>query len=139
SEFQGNVKAISHLLANLPAGSRVTILGITDASLTNPYALLSADVSPDSGYFGSRLRVARQELVTAWNTRAKNLVPTAPHTDLIGVILYASEILSRSHATRKVVVLFSDMRQEANGLDLETPQIIDLKKTLSYVEQRKLF
>jgi len=47
TELQKNVAGVSQLLARVPAGSRITVLGITDASFARPYTLLSAEVDPD--------------------------------------------------------------------------------------------
>ena len=55
SQFTKNVQGVTRLLATVPAGSKVTVIGITENSFAQPYVLLSATVSDDQGYFGERL------------------------------------------------------------------------------------
>ena len=52
TEFQKNLDAVGGILAQVPAGTQITIIGITDASFSKPYILLSAKVAGDPGYFG---------------------------------------------------------------------------------------
>jgi hypothetical protein len=52
SEFQKNIDAVTKLLAQIPANSQVTIIGITDQSFSQSDILLSATVPDDPGYFG---------------------------------------------------------------------------------------
>lgn len=46
TEFQKNAKGVSRVLADVPAGERVTIIGITDHSFSQPYILMCAEVGP---------------------------------------------------------------------------------------------
>jgi hypothetical protein len=52
SEFQKNIEAVTKQLAQVSADSRVTVIGITDNSFTQPDILLSSTIVPDAGYFG---------------------------------------------------------------------------------------
>jgi hypothetical protein len=62
TESEKNLQAVTRLLTQVPAGSHVTVFGITDYSFAQPYILLSADVGDDEGYFKEKLACARQEL-----------------------------------------------------------------------------
>jgi hypothetical protein len=42
------------------------VLGITEQSFSQPYMLLSAELSPDEGYFKERLAAGRNHVVRAW-------------------------------------------------------------------------
>jgi hypothetical protein len=75
TEFQKDVEGVAGVLAQIPAGSHVTVIGITDHSFTQPYMLLSASVPNDPGYFGERLGAARRELIRAWKQRSARLQP----------------------------------------------------------------
>lgn len=134
SEFEDNVRAVSRLMVQMQAGSRITILGITDRSLVNPLILLSARLPSDPGYFGSRLAAGTQALSAAWKKRIENLEPTFRQTDLLGALTFAAESFARSDAARKRLIIFSDMRQYTAELDLEKPKVIDVRKSLKQVE-----
>ncbi len=121
SEFRKNIDGVVRVLAKVPAGSRVTVIGITDHSFAQPYILLSARVSDDPGYFGERLGLARARLVGGWKVRSKTLQPRFHSTDVIGALMLAGQILDQpSNANRKVLIIFSDMRHHMPDLDLES-------------------
>jgi hypothetical protein len=124
SEFRKNVDAVTKQLAVVPADSRVTIIGITDASFAQPYILASAQVAPDAGYFGERLNSARRELMSVWKLRSRNLQPRFSRTDIIGALFLASELFKQTPGSENALVLFSDMRNSASGLDLESISIV---------------
>ncbi len=52
SQFDKNMTAVERLLGSVPAGSKVSVIGITEDSFGRPYILLSATISGDAGYFG---------------------------------------------------------------------------------------
>jgi hypothetical protein len=55
AEFEKNTASIASILAALPAGAKVTIVGITDDSFATPFIILSAELAGDEGYFKERL------------------------------------------------------------------------------------
>jgi hypothetical protein len=61
----------------------VTVIGITGSSFANPQIIFRASLSPDPGYFGERLTVARQVILHEWLRRASSIA-TAKNTDLLG-------------------------------------------------------
>ena len=122
SEFQKNIEAVTKVLAQVPASSRVTIIGITDQSFAQPDILLSATVPDDPGYFRERLTAARNGLVRAWKSRSRKVQPIFPHTDILGALLLASQILTeQSTARQKDLIIFSDMRNSTPDLNMDTP------------------
>lgn len=124
TEFQKNVDGVSKLLAQVPADSRVTIIGITDKSFAQPDILLSATIPGDAGYFGERLKSAQLQLVHAWKARSTKLTPAFRQTDILGALMLAREIFDQQGNTEeKVLVIFSDMRQQTRELDLESPSM----------------
>ncbi len=118
TEFQKNIAGITKVLATVPAGSHVTIIGITDQSFQLPYTIMAAQLSPDEGYFKEKIAAARQQLVSAWKAKSAKLQPSFPGTDIIGALLVAAEIFNRDTAERRVLVIFSDMRQNTPELTL---------------------
>ncbi len=118
-EFEKNIEATAHILARVPANTRITVIGITDQSFGEPLTVLDARIPADAGYFQERLTAARQALLQAWAARAKSLVPSFKRTDILGVLLLASQIFQNSPKSGKVLVIFSDMRENAGNLNLE--------------------
>jgi NADH:ubiquinone oxidoreductase subunit 6 (subunit J) len=130
TEFQKNLDAIGKVLAAIPPNTKLTIIGITDASFSQPYILLSATVPDDPGYFGERLRAARNQLVSAWKVHSAMLEPKFTRTDVIGALMLARQIFKQAPAN-KVLVIFSDMRNNTTELDLESsPQVPSLSRIL---------
>src|SRR5205807_2575612 len=121
SEFQKNIDAVTRQLAVLPADTGLTVIGITDASFAQPYILLSARISPDPGYFGERLEQARADLKRVWRNRTARLAPTFKHTDIIGALFLASEVLQDSRSSGdRVLMILSDMQNSTRELNLES-------------------
>jgi hypothetical protein len=121
TDFQKNVQGITRLLAQAPVSSRIIVLGITDKSFTQPRILLSARVADDPGYFGERLDAARRQLVGMWKRRSTNIEPQFKYTDILGVLLVAGQMFDASpKSSRKMLVIFSDMRHHTDDLDLES-------------------
>jgi hypothetical protein len=138
SQFGKNVKGVTSLLGSVPAGSKITVIGITENSFAQPYILLSAEVSDDQGYFGERLAAARRELIRAWQKRSAQLGPNARSSDVFGILLVASALFQEApDRQRRVLVLYSDMRHATPGLNLESLAVIRADAVLCTVEQCK--
>ena len=93
SEFQKNIDAVTGVLAQVPAASRVTVIGITDHSFAQPYILMSARTGADPGYFGERLSGARGQLVRTWRQRSARLDPHFRRTDILGALQFGQSDL----------------------------------------------
>lgn len=119
TDFEKNVFAVGKLLEDVPAGSHVTIIGITAESFDEPDILLSAQVDPDAGYFGERLSAAHTQLAHAWERRANNISPSAHGTDIFGALLLAAQLTKPAAHDRNVLIIYSDMRQDTVELNLE--------------------
>jgi hypothetical protein len=136
TEFEKNLAAITRLLSQVPSNSRVTILGITENSFSQPYVLLSAKTMGDKGYFGEKLAGARQQIIRVWRDRSAHLQPNAPGTDILGSLVVAGQILQQApHVERKVLVLFSDMREFTRHLNFETQLNIQMDTALAKVDE----
>jgi len=138
TEFAQNVQAVERLLSQMPLASHVSVLGITGTSLASPYTILEARLPSDPGLLSGNLVKGRTRLVSEWRKRAEQLQPTWPHTDVLGSLMYAAELLMSSDASRKTLSILSDLRDDTPGFDLETPAAIDVQKSLKWVERRKL-
>jgi hypothetical protein len=118
-EFEKNVQATGHILTCAPANAHVTVMGITDQSFGQLLLLLDARILQDPGYFGERLNAARRSLVEAWSARAKSLSPRFTHTDIFGALHVASQIFQEAPKGRNVLIILSDMRENAGDYKLE--------------------
>jgi len=137
-EFQKNVDAVTRLLANAPAGARITVLGITDRSFSQPSILLAAELSDDASYFGERFQAARSRLVIVFRKRASSLAPIAPKTDILGALLTASQLFQASSGCKHVLVVFSDMRSDTPALDLEHARFVSTSFAMKQAEKERL-
>jgi hypothetical protein len=139
SEFQKNVTAVSQVLRQVPAGVRVTILGITDDSFAPPYFLLRATVAPEVGYFGEKLTSARQRLENTWKVKSRDLTPSFAGTDLFGAFLVAGQIFQEAGAGRRdVLVVFSDMWQETREFNFGKMKEVCALEAMEKVRTQKL-
>ena len=137
-EFQKNVDAVTRLLAASPAGARITVLGITDRSFSQPSILLSAELFDDPGYFGERLQAAQRRLANSFRERAKDLHPDFRRTDVAGALMVASDLFRTSSGRRNVLVVFSDMRSDTPALDLEHARIVSTVFAMQKTEKERL-
>lgn len=130
TEFQKNLDAVGNVLAQVPSNTKLTVIGITDASFSQPYILLSATVPENAGYFGERLQAARNQLVSAWKDRSARLEPKYMRTDVIGALTLAGQIFDEVTGG-KALVIFSDMRNNTAELDLESsPSLANYKSLI---------
>jgi hypothetical protein len=120
SDFLKDVEGVNRVLAQVPAGTRLTVVGITDHSFTEPYILLRAQVPDDPGYFGEKLTGARNQIVHAWSLKAAQLSPEFKQTDIFGAIELAGQLFTEDqNGGLRRLVIFSDMRESVPGLDFE--------------------
>ncbi len=132
SECEKNLQAVATILAEVPAGSHVKVLGITDNSFAQPDILLSADVGEDQGYFKERLASARRQLVSAWQKRMRQVESGFMRTDILGALLLAGQMFEQlPKGRRNILVIFSDMRQNTSELNLETARPISIASALA--------
>jgi hypothetical protein len=132
NEFQKNIDGVTRLLSQVPSGSRITVIGITDHSFAQPYVLLSARVPDDTGYFGERLTAARSQLIRAWKQRSSHLTASFQQTDILGALQLASEIFAQQpDPGHRTLVIFSDMRQSTQDLNLEAPKVVPSFATMA--------
>jgi hypothetical protein len=136
TDLQKNVAAVTELLTHVPAGSHITILGITANSFAEPDILLRADIPCDAGYFGERLTAAHRQLVRAWQQRVAAIAPDARQTDVLGALLVASQIFRETPSEeRNVLITYSDMRQATAELNLERSPAVSVNSLLIKVEK----
>lgn len=139
SQFKRSIEAVGRLFASVPAGSKITIIGITENSFARPYILLSARISDDQGYFGERLAAARRAVLRAWEQRAAKLKPNSRGTDILGALLVASDLFRNSPpSSNKLLYIYSDMRHVTRELNLETPRTLRIDPIIQAVQARSL-
>jgi hypothetical protein len=118
SEFQKNVGAVSQVLRQAPAGAHVTVAAITNDSFAQPYFLLSAQVTSDTGYFEEKIDAARRRLDNEWKRRSREIAPSFAGTDLLGAFLVAGQIFAKAGSGKHdELIVLSDMWQESKELN----------------------
>jgi hypothetical protein len=135
TELQRDVASVEKLLATLPAGSRVTVIGITDRSFAQPYVILSAHLDGNEGYFKERLQKAHEQLLATWQKRSQSLVENFKQTDLLGALVMSSQVFEPKEGHRDVLVIFSDMRHETRALNFARLPVVPVRSTLDKVER----
>lgn len=66
--------------------------------------------------------------------RSAQLEPRFRQTDIIGALLVAGQIFDEQQGSgKKMLVVFSDMRQNTGDLDIESQPILDAKKRAQIV------
>jgi hypothetical protein len=139
AEFEKNVQSITSILATLPAGTKVTVIGITADSFATPYIIFSGELTGDEGYFKERLAKGHAALTRAWVERSARLAPRCAQSDILGALLVASEVFHKSPTgRRKVLVVLSDMRQATRDLNLEHQSMVQTNAALRQVANKKL-
>ncbi len=138
TELQRDMASVGNLLVALPAGSRVTVIGITDRSFAEPYVLLSAHLDGNEGYFKERLNNAHRQLLAAWQKRSQSLVQNFSQTDLLGALIMSSQVFEPKEGHRNVLVILSDMRHETRTLNLAKFSTVPANATLQRVEREHL-
>jgi hypothetical protein len=140
AEFQKNVQSVTRILAALPAGAKVTVIGITDDSFATPYIIFSGELTGDEGYFKERLATGRAALTRAWQARSAQLAPRSAQTDILGALFVAAEVFHESSGDRrKLLVVFSDMKQATHVLNVERQTRVQTPAALQQVTNNKLF
>jgi hypothetical protein len=138
SQFEKNVRSVAEILGSVPAGSAVTIIGITENSFGQPFTLLSGTISNDPGYFGERLASARRQLASAWQKRSMQIEPSAKNTDILGAALLASELFRNNQGTKQLLIVYSDMRNTTDGVNFEKEQNINSQVMLAALSRQGL-
>jgi hypothetical protein len=76
-----------------------------------------------------------------WKQRSRNQRPQFPHTDIIGALFLASELFKQTPGRENALVMFSDMRNSASGVDRErtavAPRCSDVLKNNKNISELK--
>jgi hypothetical protein len=139
NEYERNIDATASVLCRLPVGTRFHVVGITEKSFSNPLVLLSGQIPTNAGPLTllNRIDIARSGLAAEFKASAKTIRVNARKSDVIGAVFIASEML-RDAQEKRVLVIFSDMRQSAPPLDIERPMVVSTPASLRLVESRHL-
>lgn len=134
--YEQNSAAAAELIAHLPEGARFEVRGITDDSFARPYPVLVGAIPVNDGrlpLFDPAV-AARVRYAAAMRTAGTSIKPTFKATDVIGFLMSEGELLRNVPATRRVLVLLSDMRHSTKPFDIETPRVIPVASALKAVE-----
>jgi hypothetical protein len=59
-------------------------------------------------------------------------------TDILGALLLAEHLFHERLTDQRVLIVFSDMRQDTMALDLESPDRLDTKTILGKTDRKRL-
>jgi len=139
TEYEKNVRGACALIPRVAPGSHLTVVGITDQSFSRPYILLDREVPSDKGplLFQDQIAIGKARIAEELK-RASVIEPQFQRTDIFGALALAADVLEGSTGSRKLLVIFSDMRHSTNDIDLERPATIPVREALRRVEQQHL-
>jgi len=121
SIIEENKKEVEYILNALPGETCTMIIAVTEKSFSDPLKILNRDCIPASQYtFDTRPFEVKRRMVNEWKKNSQSLGANRPSTDLLGAIclagLYFSQ--SRKNGEGRILILFSDMRHNTDGIDL---------------------
>jgi len=125
------------LLENLDENDGVSIIGITENSFARPLILLQGTLPADDHPLQPRYLSARDNLLTAWQTRSAQIEFGGKVTDVFGAIAFASLQLERKSGDKWLIVQ-SDLRNSTPVLDIEHVEEIDCEKSLECLKRAGL-
>jgi hypothetical protein len=127
-----SVEAAARTLEALPAGTRFSVVGITDASFSKPLILLAGQIPKEHGSLGllDRIALSREKYGAALRRTAGMIPADAPSTDVLGALTLAADILRRSPSKRRILILYGDMRQSASPVNIERPVSVPTQTAL---------
>jgi hypothetical protein len=131
TDYEKNIDGACRFIGQLPPGANLAVIAITDQSFSRPYILLQGQLPVDKGplAFQDRVAIARNRLASQLRSELKSVTPRFRETDILGALIVASDIL-KPLPGRKVLVIFSDMRQATKDLNLERPSSVALAPSL---------
>jgi hypothetical protein len=135
-----NIEAAARIVATLPAGSRVTVAGITDVSFSRPFVLLTGLLPATPGKLREYDQIAatRNRLAASIRRMGGSVQPRFQSTDILGFLILAGMAFHNTPTMRHVLVIHSDMRQSGAPIDLEHVQRVAVKDFLALVEDHQL-
>jgi hypothetical protein len=139
SNYEKNIDGACQFVQRLPEGVRLVVIAITSQSFSQPYVLLQSQLPPDKGplLFEDRVAIVRNRLANELRRNLQSIKPRFRETDIFGALIVAADIL-RPLSGRKVLVIFSDMRQATRDLNLELPIGIAVAASMRRTQTFKL-
>lgn len=136
-----NIEAAAHIVASLPAGSRVTVSAISDQSFARPLVLMTGNIPNCPGKLREydQIVAARDRLATTLRHVGPSIKPDYRTTDLLGFLISAGMAFRNTPHMRHVLVIHSDMRQSAPPLDIEHARVVPVTEALATVDRQHLF
>lgn len=132
-----NVAAVWGLLKTLKPGTTVTVFTVAERGFP-PLIILEESLPEDLTVFGADHYRAVARIEEKWLKASKGIRCDGAHTDLLGAFAWVAYTWSSTSLADRVLLWFTDGRQETSDLDLETPSRIDVQRSLQVVEAKGL-
>jgi hypothetical protein len=110
-DAEENQRGIAKCLDSLKVGDEGQIMLITDQSFSNPENILRFKMPPRAGYFPDEIKRKKAEIIRAYREKVGKIARGRPGTSLVDGMFMFAKILSEQEAKRRILVVFSDMRQ----------------------------
>ena len=138
SVFKDYLTGIDRLITSMPEGGQrevcLSILGITEDSYGRPTRLAHKCLPIEKSPFKVKPKEVKQALREEWGGQKSNLRADRLKTDVLGAIAFAKDDFL-GNTTKRTLILFSDMRHDANDIDLDSPHVVS-PNALAQVRQR---
>ncbi len=136
-----NIAAAARIIASLPAGSRVTVSGISDQSFARPLILMTGEIPNNRGKLREydQISAARNRLAATLLRVGPSIKPDFQTTDILGFLVAAGMAFRNTPHMRHVLTIHSDMRQSAPPLDIERARVVPVAAALATVDRQRLF
>jgi hypothetical protein len=137
TEHEKDIEAAADVILHLPPGARVKVLGITDASFSNPLVLLTGQVPSNRGAleFIDQIQIAKNKLSSQLRKGAQSVPANFEQTDVLGFLNFASQIFREAPIAKPVLVMFCDLRHSTAPVNIEDVKVIT-PAALAIVEQQ---
>lgn len=139
--YMKNIQAAARIIESLPAGSRVTVAGISDQSFSRPLTLLTGEIPNSPGRLSEfdQIAATRNRLVTRLLRTTSSIKPDYQATDILGCLMAAGIAFGNTPHMHHVLVIHSDMRQSATPLNIENDSTVPVVAALRTVAREQLF
>lgn len=126
TEHEKDIGAAADIILHLPPGARVKVVGITDASFSNPLVLLTGQVPSNRGALGfiDQIQIAKIRLASQFRKAIQSAPANFQQTDVLGFLNLASQVFLEAPHVKPVLVMFCDMRHSLAPVNIEGVKVI---------------
>lgn len=110
-EANENHLGVVRVLDSLKVGDEGQIMLITERTFSKPENVIRFKMPTSAGYFPEEIKRKKAEIMKEFRQRIQNIQRGRAATSIIDGMFMFAKILSEQEAKRRILVIFSDMRQ----------------------------